>query len=276
VPTVPTAARLADARRRLDATFAGRFARELLELRVIDRALALASKCFIAVLPLTILSTAVVSDRGFGDELVRRFGLTGSGATAARELFAAPTQVEASIGALGFVILISSVMSFSRALERVYLDCWRLPALASGTGRRLLWLAGLVLALAVLSATRSRWVDPDTPLIQWVTGTVVAGLFFLWTPYLLLGRRVRPRRLLPTAVLSGAGALALGIGSTIALPRYISHDTERYGLIGFTFAIVSYLFAASLLVVGAAALGAMLDRRARGVEDVAAPPDDEE
>lgn len=276
MPTVPTAARLADARRRLDATFAGRFARELLELRVIDRALALASKCFIAVLPLTILSTAVVSDRGFGDELVRRFGLTGSGATAARELFAAPTQVEASIGALGFVILISSVMSFSRALERVYLDCWRLPALASGTGRRLLWLAGLVLALAVLSATRSRWVDPDTPLIQWVTGTVVAGLFFLWTPYLLLGRRVRPRRLLPTAVLSGAGALALGIGSTIALPRYISHDTERYGLIGFTFAIVSYLFAASLLVVGAAALGAMLDRRARGVEDVAAPPDDEE
>lgn len=274
MPTAPTASRFADARRRLDATFAGRFARELLELRVIDRALALASKSFIAVLPLTILSTAVVSGSSFGDELVRRFGLTGSGADAARELFAAPTQVEASIGVLGFVILISSVMSFSRALERVYLDCWRLPPLGSATALRLLWLAGFVLALAVLAATRSRWIDHDTPVSQWVLVTVAAGLLFLWTPYLLLGRRVAPRRLLPTAVLSGAGVLALAIGSTIALPRYITHDTERYGLIGFTFAIVSYLFAASLVVVGAAALGAMLDRRARGVEDVPAPPDD--
>jgi len=271
---VSTVSRLADARRRLDATFAGRFARELVELRVFDRALALASKWFIAVLPLSILSTAVVSSRSFGDELVRRFGLTGSGANAARELFAAPTQVEASIGVLGFVILISSVMSFSRALERVYLDCWRLPPLVPANGRRLLWLAGFVVALTVLSLTRSKWIDHDTPVLQWGLATVVGGLFFLWTPYLLLGRRVAPRRLVPTALLTGSGVLALGIGSSIALPRYISHDTERYGLIGFTFAVVSYLFAASLLVVGATALGAMLDRRARGVEDVPAPPEE--
>ena len=60
---------------------------------------------------------------------------------------------------------------------------------------------------------------------------------------------------------------------TVALPRYVTHDTERYGPVGFTFAMVSWLFVASLLVVGAAALGAMLDRRARGVEDV--PPPEE-
>ena len=108
------ASRVGDARRRLDATFAGRYANELVELRVIDRALAVASKLFIAVLPISILSTAVVSGDSFGDELVRRFGLTDSGADAARLLFAAPTQVEASIGLLGVVILCSSVLS-SRA-----------------------------------------------------------------------------------------------------------------------------------------------------------------
>ena len=75
-------------------------------------------------------------------------------------------------------------------------------------------------------------------------------------------------------MLTGAGTLALGIGSTIAMPAYISHDTERYGLVGFTFAVVSWLFAASLVIVGTAALGAMLDRRARGAEDVPPPPDD--
>ena len=277
VPSATTravASRVEDARRRLDATFAGRYANELVELRVIDRALAVASKLFIAVLPISILSTAVVSGNSFGDELVRRFGLTGSGADAARLLFAAPTQVEASIGLLGLVILCSSVLSFSRALERVYLDCWRLPPLASGMGRRLLWLAGFVLVITVLAQARSSWVDPDTPVVQWVLGTLGAGLFFLWTPYLLLGRRIAVRRLVPTAVLTGAGTLALGIGSTIAMPAYISHDTDRYGLVGFTFAIVSWLFAASLLIVGTAALGAMLDRRARGAEDVPPPPDD--
>jgi uncharacterized BrkB/YihY/UPF0761 family membrane protein len=274
VSAASTASRLADARRRLDATFTGRFARELIELRVFDRALALASKWFIAVLPLSILSTAVVSSRSFGDELVERFGLTGSGADAARELFAAPTQVEASIGLLGLVILISSVMSFSRALERVYLDCWRLPPLLPANRRRLLWLAGFVLVLTVLSLARSRGIDHDTPVLQWVVGTVVIGPFFLWTPYLLLGRRVGPRRLVPTAVLTGSGFLALAIGSTIALPRYISHDTDRYGLIGFTFAVVSLLFVASLLLVGATALGAMLDRRARGMENVPPPPEE--
>ena len=75
------ASRVEHTRRRLDATFAGRYANELVELRVIDRALAVASKLFIAVLPISILSTAVVSGNSFGDELVRRFGLTDSAPT---------------------------------------------------------------------------------------------------------------------------------------------------------------------------------------------------
>jgi len=276
VATAPTASRLADARRRLDASFTGRFVRELLELRAFDRALALASKSFIAVLPLSILSTAVVSGRSFGDQIARRFGLDGAGADAARALFAAPTQIEASIGLLGVVILISSVMSFSRALERVYLDCWRLPPLGSATGRRLLWLTGFTLALTLLSFVRSTWVDANTPVLQWILGALAAGVFFLWTPYLLLGRRLTARRLLPTAVLTGSALLILAVGSTLALPQYVNHDTERYGLVGFTFAMVSWLFAASLLVVGSAALGAMLDRRARGEEDVPPPPEEED
>ena len=125
-----------------------------------------------------------------------------------------------------------------------------MPPLASGMGRRLLWLAGFVFALTALAQARSSWVDPDTPVVQWTLGTLAGGLFFLWTPYLLLGRRIAARRLVPTAVLTGAGTLVLRIGSTIAMPAYISHDTERYGLVGFTFAVVSWLFAASLVIVG--------------------------
>src|SRR4051794_5523878 len=83
---------------RLKATILGRYAFRLLELRVVDRALALSSKLFVAILPLAILSSSLLAQRAFGDELVARFGLTGAGAHAARVLFASPSQVQSSIG----------------------------------------------------------------------------------------------------------------------------------------------------------------------------------
>jgi membrane protein len=243
---------------RFQGTLAGEFLRSFVELRVVDRALALASKCFIAILPLSILSTAVVSGRAFGDELVRRFDLTGLGADAARQLFAAPAQVEASIGALGLLILVSSVLSFARALERVYLDSWQLPApTGKATLGRVVWLAGLFLTLVALVEVHTLWPGSGAG-VQSVT---VGALFFLWTPYVLLGRRISGRRLLPTAAITGAAVLALGIGSAIVMPGLVSRNTERYGLIGFTFSLVSWLFSAALLIVAAGVLGALIDRR---------------
>ena len=59
--------------------------------------------------------------------------------------------------------------------------------------------------------------------------------------------------------MTGAGLLALGIGSAIVMPELVSNNTLRYGLIGFTFSLVSWLFAAALLVVSTAILGAVLD-----------------
>jgi hypothetical protein len=65
----------------------------------------------------------------------------------------------------------------------------------------------------------------------------------------------------PTAVLSGAAALGLTIGSALIMPGYVSRDTDRYGLVGFTFTLVSWLFCLSLAILGAATLGALVDRR---------------
>jgi membrane protein len=250
---------------RLEDSVAGRFLQEFVALRAIDRALALASKLFIAVLPLSILSTTIVSGRAYSDQIVERFGLTGAGARAARSLFAAPAQVETGIGLLGVVILASSVMSFAQALERTYLDCWTLPpAGATALRDRLSWLAALVVTLAVGSGLRAALSSLHAEAAIWLVAAVIVALFFLWTPYILLGRRVSRHRLVPTAVLSGAGALVLGIGSAIVMPGLVSRNTDRYGLIGFTFSLVSWLFAAALLVISAAILGALLDPDRRG------------
>jgi membrane protein len=243
---------------RFEGTLAGEFLRTFVELRVVDRSLALASKAFVAILPLTILSTAVVSGRAFGDELVRRFGLTGLGASAARELFAAPSQVEASIGAFGFVILVASVLSFARALERVYLDAWRLPPpVGKATLGRVVWLGGVFVTLAALVEVHALWPHSGRTLQSLIGG----GLFFVWTPYVLLSRRVSGRSLLPSSAITCVAVVALGIGSAIVMPGQVTRNTERYGLIGFTFSLVSWLFAAMLLIVSSAVLGALIARR---------------
>jgi membrane protein len=248
---------------RLRDTLAGRFALRLVELRIVDRSLALSSKLFIAILPVTILSTALVSGEAFGDELVTRFGLTGAGADAARSLFASPSQVQSGFGVLGLLILISSVLSFSRALETLYLDCWRLPPSADGAlGRRLTWLAGFGVFVTVLSPLRSVLTEP---LAQRLAAAAGAGALFMWTPYVLLGRRVAWRRLVPTAALTAGSVLVIGVGAAIALPRILTHNTERYGLIGFAFSMVTCLFALAGIVIAAAALGSLIDEeRSRG------------
>src|SRR3954454_5645297 len=141
---------------RLEGTLVGRFVLLLLELRIVDRALALSSKLFVAILPLAMLCSSLLSRRASGDELVARFGLEGAGADAARALFAPPNEVRSGLGLLGALILVSSVLSFARALEAVYLECWHLPPSKAGAlKRRLTWLGGLFLYIPLLPPLRT-------------------------------------------------------------------------------------------------------------------------
>jgi len=71
---------LAKLKARFERSFAGEVVAELLRLEVVERSLALASKLFVAVIPLSIIISAVVPGAdNFGDKLVDRLGLTGKG-----------------------------------------------------------------------------------------------------------------------------------------------------------------------------------------------------
>jgi membrane protein len=262
--------------RRLEETRPGRYVVALLEMRVVDRALALASKLFVAILPLSILSTALVAGRGFGDQIVYRMRLTGDGADAARALFAAPAQVQSAAGLLGLLILVSSVLSFARALERVYLDSWSLPPVRAAVRGRLVWLAGFCLYMAFATPLHTVLDSVDAPGLTGLISAGVGGLLFLWTPYILLGRRVAWRRLVPTAAISGAAVLVFGVGSIIVMPGIVTHDAQRYGYIGVAFALVTWLFCFAAVIIAAAVLGALIDQWRRGLPGAVASskPDD--
>ena len=96
---------------------------ELVRIEVVDRALALASKLFVAVIPLSIiLSATVPGSEGFGENLISRFSLTGAGAAATRSLFATRGAVRGAVSIIGLVIVFYSIFSFTRGLERVYIE----------------------------------------------------------------------------------------------------------------------------------------------------------
>ena len=85
-------------------TFAGRCIYRFVELEGFDRAIALASRAFIAVIPLAVVASAFTpADASLADRLVERFQLEGDAATAIRQLFTTPTDVRGAATVVGLV-----------------------------------------------------------------------------------------------------------------------------------------------------------------------------
>jgi membrane protein len=242
-PRVPIAA--------VRASLPGRVVLRFIAVGGYDRALALATQAFVAVVPMLILVTAAVPGGGAAIGW-----LPAAVRDAARPLVRTP---EASSTVAGAVLLVVSVVGFTRTLQRTYGAAWELPGPGwRGLGAGLLGaavLVGEVIALVLVA-----------PLVGGTGGAAVllrsaAGVLVWWTVLrLLLGGRVGWRALLPGAVVTGVGqALTMAL-SDLVLPGLIERESARFGLIGVAFVLVSVLVVLGVLLVFSAVLGAELAR----------------
>ena len=198
----------------------------------LERGLALSSKLFIALIPTTILTSSLLgADTSFGDALVERFSLTGAGASAVRQLFASPNQVRGGISALGILILAYAVLSMAQALQRIYEDAWGLTRIrARGTFRALIWMFTFALYFTAISPLRAQLRQADSRALRIYLPLVLGSV--IWAVFSVVSR--------------------------IYMPTVMSTDASRYGLIGAAFGIVSWLFAAAVVLIGSATTGAVL------------------
>jgi membrane protein len=249
---------------RFEASFPGRCLRTFLEMQGVDRAMALASQAFTALIPLLILVSAVMPASRqdlVAEALSRRFGLTGDAASSMEALFA--HSGSGAIGGLSVLILVFSGVSLTRRLQRMYLQAWRLEGVPGlrGSLNAALGLAVLVVEMALLYLIRS-WVR-GLPLDEALALTVsaLAGVA-LWTsiPWLLLDRRIPWRRLLVGGLLSSGAVSIYGEVSALYMPRQIESYSERYGMFGVTLALVGWLLAVMIILVTATVIAAELDR----------------
>jgi membrane protein len=239
----------------------GRMAQGMIQLNIVDRALALSSKAFVVLLPLSIITGAVVQGESLGDSLVARFDLTGAGAEAAQTLFESPDAVRAGISAFGIAFLVFGSLSLARGLERIYLDAWELDGLGGSVLRRLGWIASVVGFLAVAGPIRAYLDDVGVELELAAVNVALGTLMWMWTPYVLLAQRIPARELLPTGLLTAVATTGFGIASLVYLPAVMTNNAARYGLIGVAFALVSWLFAYAFAIIAAVVIGAVLAGR---------------
>lgn len=245
----------------LETTRVGRLAMALVRGNLRDKALTLAGQAFIALVPLLIVLATLASSsgtEGMAGWLVDRFGLTGDAADAVDQLFTRPPDATSSTSVLGILVMVVSLASFARSVQRTYEAAWDLPSRARG--RQLGGFAGAVLLAATIAATA--WLsasvgDLTAGRVLMLLGELTVGTA-AWTlvSWLLLSGRVPWSLLLPGAVISAAGhALTSWVGD-LWLPHLIDVNTQQYGVIGVAIAIVSWLVVLALLIVACAVVGA--------------------
>ncbi len=227
--------------------------RRFFEVQGFDRAMAIGAYAYSALIPAVIVySAAVTNEASFADTLIDRFELSGTSADSVRAAFGDSSTVQSSVTWFGVLLLIISVLSFARALQRLYEGAYGLPPLSMrNTNWALLWLL-----LVVVTATLRPLIDRGP-----VTGLLLSAADWLATPYLLLGRRVHWSRLVAVALLSALGMSAVGVWTVLYMPHAIGDASQQYGVFGIGFALLSWLFVTSCVLVAAATGGAMITER---------------
>ncbi len=263
----------------VNATFEPLIVR-LVQVSLVQSAVVLAAQTFMALFPLLIAVIAVVPPVIGGevaDTLRDRLGVSGDSAGSVRDLVGSRSQRSNAITFFGVILVLASATSFTRALQRVYEAAWQLPKLGlKGSLRGLVWLVGVLVyfGLVAVAVKITTGAGAAASPLRWIFTVVSTLVVWWWTPWLLLGGRVRGRALLPGAVLTGVALLILGRISDIYLPRAIRSQESRYGAIGTVFAIESWLVVLAGGIVAAAVVGAVaaqyrgpVGRWIRGTDD---------
>jgi uncharacterized BrkB/YihY/UPF0761 family membrane protein len=246
-----------------DSNLLGTSLLKMYEIDGRNRAITLAGQAFIALVPLLIVLASWhlgPGDQGIDDAIVDYFNLQGSTADAVYTLFSRPPSATGGITLFGFILLVISLGSFARSMQRMYEAVWELPKRGvlgtldglGGTALLIIAFSGLAwIGSLFASVTHNRLIALPIQLLLAVP---------MWVLFirLMLSRRRSARDVLPSAIVSSLAQVILSWGTQVYVPHLIEVDAQRYGVIGVAFAIVSWLVIVAYLLVATAVVGAEL------------------
>jgi membrane protein len=254
---------VAEARGWAQRTIFWRVWERMLENEFIDRGIALAAKAFVSFFPAVIVVAAFAPPAvraAIAGTLAHRSGLSGPGLATFRSAFASASDVRRATGVLGLVFTAYYINSFTSALRRAYIRAWRRPpssgvyGYALGAG----WLVGILAYFSLIGGIRSA-LGGGPGLVLFAVLALAATIGLWWvTPWMMLGRQIRLRVLLPTGVLTGLGLTVYGATSPLWMPTAVSQNQQQFGFFGVALAMVTWLSGAAFIVVASACAAPVL------------------
>jgi membrane protein len=244
-----------------------------------DRAIALASSALTALIPLLVVAGAVLTWFGAGDtatRIINRYELSGDGAEAVRDIFSSATDSGTSVGIVGALLLIVAVLSFSRAVQRLFEQTWELdPLSVRNSLNGLRFAAALVVYTVATGAIHAVAGFGSLELIASLLTVPLSAVLLVWGGWVLSAKRIEWEALLPFGAIGSILLAVYSVGATVYVPHLFDTYAARYGVIGAVFAIISTLFCVMLVVVGSAALGREVDDELDRIRRGELPPDDD-
>jgi uncharacterized BrkB/YihY/UPF0761 family membrane protein len=224
-----------------------------------DRSIALASGALTALIPLTIVASAFSSQlggKGTADRIIDRYDLTGGGAEAVSDVFSPASGTSTSLGIIGFLFIMVTVLSFSRAVKRLIQQTWELdPLSVRNTFNGLLWIGGLGLYAALSGVLQAALGQSRLDLTATLLATPLSAVFLVWSGRVLSAKRIARQDLLPFGIVGSVLIAVYSVGAAVYVPHLFSTYATRYGVIGAVFAMISALFLGMVTVVASAAAG---------------------
>jgi len=235
------------------------FLERLVNVRVVESSIVLAAQAFLALFPLVIVVSAVIPTSASNrllNELHHRVGISGSSESALKTILVDRNSLQESLSIISVLLVLGSATAFTRALQRIYQYAWGLPKLGlRGLWRGFAWLLGLVMYLGLISVV-THFVR-DGAVVQPIV-IILGFVMWWWTPFILLGGRVRARALLPAAIIIAIAFWIASFVSSLVVPHAIRNNETSYGPIGAVFAIESWLVVLAAILVVGTVLGATI------------------
>ncbi len=221
----------------------------------------------VAILPALLVMEEYLDAHpaALANHLIHHYGLNASTAGLLRGVLAQDRTHELGSALYAIAGALFFGLNFGRVLQLVHARAWQIPLPTRPTDQALyaavlLGVYGLILLLLVqLSELRGSpsWVG-DTLAVGWV-GLLIA--FFIWAPWLLTHKLITRRDLLPGAVLTAVGLVALMLVSSYMMEFWVNLYARDYGGLGVVLAIYFWIAFSSAVIVAAASLSPSLAQR---------------
>jgi len=246
-----------------DRTVVGRLWQRLLEVEFVERSIALAAKAFVSLLPLVIVIAALLPEAlrvAVISAMATRFGLSGDSYDLVQSAFVSADRIRASTSVFGLLLTILFAVSFTTAVQRVYLRAWRRPPQGALRDKRraVVWLAGTLAFLAMVGSVGRLVAGLPGTFLTLAVSVIGSTCLWWWSAHTFLRGHVTWRALLPTAVLTGTGAVVYAGAASIWMPRVLSGNVAQFGFVGVGMSFVTWFVGIGFLLVAAAALGPVL------------------